>query len=147
MSRRTSTLGPTAALIAITLTCAGCRDFTAVAAPELPAGAVTLDPLPDYVSWWSTVERCAGRKADVSRIHWFSIPGRTSFVYHDGQYDGYWWSEVHWILLAGDKVENGMIVRHEMLHDLLGRGDHPPEYFQQRCANIVACNGTCLAGE
>lgn len=25
------------------------------------------------------------------------------------------------------------VVRHEMLHALLDRGDHPPEYFVSRC--------------
>jgi hypothetical protein len=29
------------------------------------------------------------------------------------------------------------------MHDLLGRGDHPAEYFQRRCGTIVACNGPC----
>jgi hypothetical protein len=136
------------ALIAIVLACAGCRDFVAVTVPpELPAGAQPITPPADYGQWWSAVEQCAGRIANMSRIQFFSLPGRTSFMYQDGQYDGYWWNGVHWILLAGDKVQNGMIVRHEMLHDLLGRGDHPAVYFQERCAGIVACNGTCLAGE
>jgi hypothetical protein len=42
-------------------------------------------------------------------------------------------------------VDNAAIVRHEMLHDLLGRGDHPAEYFQRRCAAVVACNEACRA--
>ena len=41
----------------------------------------------------------------------------------DGKYDGYWWNGVHWILLAGEKASDAMIVRHEMLHELLGRGE------------------------
>jgi hypothetical protein len=141
---------PSIALIAIVLACAGCRDLAdapAATPPELPLGAAALDIPADYAAWWSATEQCAGRVADLSRIRWFSVPGHTSFVYGDGQYDGYWWNGVHWILLAGDKVQDGMIVRHEMLHDLLGRGDHPPAYFQERCAGVVACNEVCRADD
>ena len=46
----------------------------------------------------------------------------------------------HVAVLAGEQVGNGMVVRHEMLHELLGRGDHPAAYFQVRCAGLVACN-------
>ena len=83
----------------------------------------------------------------MSRVTWFVVPGHSSFIYGTVQYDGYWWNGVHWIILAGDKVENGMIVRHEMLHELLGRGDHPAEYFQQRCGGVVVCNEACRADE
>jgi len=135
------------AAVAATLAMAGsCRDFPlAPVPPDLPAGAEALTPLATYADWWGETEQCAGLHGDMARVHWFVIPNRTSFVYGDGQYDGYWWNDVHWILLAGDKVTNGMIVRHEMLHELLGRGDHPAEYFQQRCGAVVACNGTCRA--
>ena len=146
MSARTSPLGPTVAFIAVALACAGCRDFTsAPLPPDLPDGALAIDPPSNYGAWWSATEQCAGRNGDMSRVHWFVVPGRTSFLYGGGQYDGYWWDDVHWILLAGDKLQNGMIVRHEMLHDLLGRGDHPAAYFQERCAGIVACNEVCRA--
>jgi hypothetical protein len=104
-------------------------------------------PLASYSDWWKATEECAGLLGSLSRVTWFVVPNRTSFVYGDGQYDGYWWDGVHWILLAGDKVENGMIVRHEMLHELLGRGDHPAEYFQRRCGSVVGCNDTCRADD
>jgi len=113
----------------------------------VPAGAETLTPLAAYADWWKATEECAGTLGSMSRVSWFVVPNRTSFAYGDGQYDGYWWNGVHWILLAGDKVENGMIVRHEMLHELLGRGDHPAEYFQRRCGSVVVCNDTCRADE
>ena len=51
------------------------------------------------------------------------------------------------LALAGEKVNNPPSVRHEMLHELLGRGDHPAEYFQRRCATIVECNERCQADE
>ena len=141
-TRSSITVATTLALVS------ACRDAPlAPAAPRLPAGAESLTPLATYTDWWRATEDCAGRTGDMSRISWFVVPGRTSFVYGNVQYDGYWWNGVHWIVLAGDKVANGMIVRHEMLHELLGRGDHPAEYVQQRCAGVVVCNDACRADE
>ena len=48
---------------------------------------------------------------------------------------------------ATAKVENPLVVRHEMLHELLGRGDHPAEYFQRRCGSVVICNEVCREDE
>ena len=126
----------------------GCRDLPlALATPELPAGAESLAPLATYADWWQATEQCAGLHGNMARVTWFVVPNRTSFVYDDVQYDGYWWDRVHWIILAGEKVTDGMVVRHEMLHELLGRGDHPAEYFQQRCGGIVVCNDACRADD
>ena len=138
----TRTAVPFATLFALA---GACRDlpFTPLTAPELPATAVSLTPPATYAEWWHTTEECSGIEGDLSRVSWFVVPGRTSFTYGTGQYDGYWWNGVHWILLAGEKVENPLVVRHEMLHELLGRGDHPAEYFQRRCAAVVICNEAC----
>ena len=122
-----------------------CRDFplAPLAPPQLPAAAEAMTPPTTYADWWRATEECAGLQGDLARVTWFVVPGRTSFTYGNGQYDGYWWNGVHWILLAGEKVDNPLVVRHEMLHELLGRGDHPAEYFQRRCAAVVICNEAC----
>lgn len=134
-------------LVAIVAVAGGCRAELMVAPPDLPASAQPLTPLSTYASWWSDVERCAGLSADLARVRWFVVPHADSFNYRGTYYDGYWWSQVHWITLADAKVQNAAIVRHEMLHDLLGRGDHPAVYFQQRCATVVACNEDCRADD
>lgn len=134
-----------AAAVALSI---GCRAEAIVAPPpDLPASAQPLTPLQTYAGWWADVERCAGLTADLSRVQWFVVPNADSFNYRGTYYDGYWWSRVHWITLADTKIENAALVRHEMLHDLLGRGDHPALYFQQRCATIVVCNQDCRADE
>jgi hypothetical protein len=140
ITRSTLGLASAAALVG------GCNDFMlAPEPPELPSGAEALVAPSTYVEWWRETERCAGVYAELKRVSWFVVPNRTSFPYRGGQYDGYWWNGVHWILLAGDKVQNAMIVRHEMLHDLLGKGNHPARYFQERCAGVVGCNEVCRA--
>jgi hypothetical protein len=112
--------------------------------PELPTGAERLTPVPaTYSQWWSDTERCAGQFGAVARVEWFVVPDSRSFVYRGTAWDGYWWGEIHRIVLASAYTEDSSIVRHEMLHDLLGRGDHPAEYFQRRCAQVVECNAVC----
>jgi hypothetical protein len=135
--------------LAILALSGACREIllSAPVAPELPPNAEALTPPDSYADWWKATQECAGIQGDLSRITWFVIPGHASFLYENGKYDGYWWNGVHWILLAGEKVNDPLIVRHEMLHELLGRGDHPAEYFQGRCANLVACTESCREGD
>jgi hypothetical protein len=139
--RRTSIALPLVALAVA----GGCRDVVAVS-PELPPSARPLAPLAVYADWWRATEECSGASGDLARVRWFVVPESDSFSYRGVRYDGYWWNEVHWITLAAARVQDPTIVRHEMLHDLLSRGDHPPEYFQRRCAAIVACNEDCRTG-
>jgi hypothetical protein len=49
------------------------------------------------------------------------------------------------VVLASPFIDDPGVVRHEMLHDLLNRGDHPAEYFQGKCAGVVVCNEDCRA--
>ena len=37
------------------------------------------------------------------------------------------------IIIAGNYVNHEMVVRHEMLHSLIGERGHPTEFFEQRC--------------
>ena len=122
--RRTSL----AAVITIVAVTGGCREAS-VLAPELPPAAEPLAPLAVYADWWRATEECSGQAGALSRVQWFVVRGGDSFAYRGVRYDGYWWNGVHWITLAEARVQDAAIVRHEMLHDLIGRGDHPAEYF------------------
>ena len=133
-------------LFILVLATGSCRDFV-VQPPPLPESAQALAPLAVYQSWWTETEECSGASGALARVHWFVVPESNSFTYQGVRYDGYWWSDVHWITLASTKVQDPYIVRHEMLHDLLGRGDHPAEYFQRRCGGVVACNESCRSDE
>lgn len=133
-----------AAMVAIATVAGGCGDL-AVVAPDLPPSAEPLSPLAVYDDWWRATQECSGRSGTLARVSWFVVRGSDSFAYRGVRYDGYWWNGVHWITLAESRVQDPGIVRHEMLHDLLGRGDHPAEFFQQRCRTIVVCNEDCRA--
>jgi len=120
-----------------------CSSADIAGPPPLPTGAVSLPLRTEYHTWWGDTEQCAGVHADLARIAWFMVPDE-NFIYRGKAFDGYWWS-VHWVVLASPFVTDPGIVRHEMLHDLLNRGDHPKEYFQQKCAGVVTCNAECRA--
>jgi hypothetical protein len=134
-------IGRLAFALATLLLALACRD--ALAPPELPAGSESLAAPPAYRRWWADVERCSGLVAAFERVEWFVVPGAQWFNYRGGRYDGLWWSHYHWIALAEARVNDSLVVRHEMLHDLLGRADHPPAYFRQACAAVVSCGVGC----
>jgi hypothetical protein len=120
-----------------------CATADVTGPPPLPTGATSLSVQAQYSAWWADVEDCSGNQADMRRIYWFQVPN-ANFIYRGKAFDAYWWS-THWVVIAEPYVQDAGIVRHEMLHDLLNRGDHPKEYFQQKCAAVVACNAECRA--
>lgn len=124
-----------ALLVAAFLTSAGCEY---VLAPALPTGAVMLEPRPEYQRWWAEVEACSGHRGDFRRVIWLWTPDSPYFRYENDWYDGYWFEFKHEIVLGAAYVGDSSVVTHEMLHDLLNRGDHPAKYFDQACGAIVA---------
>jgi hypothetical protein len=96
-----------------------------------PVGDAPLDPPAVYQDWWAKTEACSGLSGDFTRISWSVIEG-SSFSCSSGQCAGHW-SEDHHIYLAGDWVMDEMVVRHEMLHELIGRPGHPAPPFGQGC--------------
>jgi len=55
-----------------------------------------------------------------------------SFACSSGQCAGHWRKDHH-IFLAGDWATDEMVVRHEMLHDLIGLPGHPAPPFGKGC--------------
>lgn len=103
----------------------------------LPSGAVPFGAPSIYRDWWAQVESCSGHSAAFSRVQWFVVPGTDAFV-AGGQRDyGLWIEHYRYIVLGEGRIGDSLTVRHEMLHDLSGRLDHPPEYFRHRCAGLV----------
>lgn len=97
-----------------------------------PAGAVQWTPPAIYRTWWSAIESCAGIQADFNRVEWYVVPGSSyACPAYEGQCQG-WWQPPNTIYMASDQTGNRILAEHEMLHDLLQRGDHPPVF--------AACN-------
>lgn len=110
----------------------------------LPAGATAMAVHPEYATWWQSTEACSGLKGNFAGIEWFEVPNTSTFQSEAGTVVGLWEksSGQNRITIAGDYVDNELVVRHEMLHALLGRQGHPPEYFVTRCSLTWASWGT-----
>jgi hypothetical protein len=134
-------LAPVAALLLGAFAIVSC---TTVSEP-LPSLAEQIDAPAAYEHWWAMTQECSGRTGDFASIQWYVVPGATSMKLSNGEVvDGYWDNANHRIVLAGTVQLWGDVVRHEMLHALLGntRG-HPRAQFIQRCGGVVACEAGC----
>lgn len=96
-----------------------------------PAGEQPMAAPSKYREWWAKTEACSGLSGDFDRVEWMGVPGR-GFSCSSGQCAGHWESD-HRIFIASDWADNEMVVRHEMLHDLLERQGHPSPPFGQGC--------------
>lgn len=120
MSCRTSR-APTTILLTMLLAACGFE----------PAGDAPITPPSWFRDWWSKTEACSGRTGDFDRVKWFVVEG-PGFKCPGGTCAGHWESS-HEIFLAGDYRNNELVVRHEMLHELLGRPGHPDPPFGEGC--------------
>jgi hypothetical protein len=96
-----------------------------------PQGDEPIDPPSQYRTWWARTEACSGRQGNFDRIKWYVVPGH-GFKCPGGTCAGHWNSD-HDIFIAGDWTNTEMVVRHEMLHDLLGQSGHPDPPFGKGC--------------
>ena len=98
---------------------AACRDQL------LQPGSVPFDPPRAYAVLWAEVESCSALRGDWRRVTWYRSPSLPAD----------WvamWVPPHNVvpsdaLFSGDMSEwyRDFVVRHEILHDLEQRDDHP----------------------
>ena len=96
-----------------------------------PGDDSPLTPPAAYREWWAKTEACSGLSGDFDRIQWSEVPGY-GFKCSSGTCAGHW-EPGHKIYLAQDWKMNEMVVRHEMLHDLVGHSGHPDPPFGSPC--------------
>ena len=110
-----------ACVIVTTAFLGGCLDPFAP-----PLGTARIEPPGLYGEYWSAVEQCSGLRGEFGRIRWYAVPTApftcptaTGFCYG-------FWRKPHDIFV--ERTAPFLVVGHEMLHDLLQRGDHPPVF-------------------
>ncbi len=91
-----------------------------------PEGDEPFQPPAAFRVWWAKTEACSGRRADFDRIEWLVVEG-PSFPCKSGQCVGHWESN-HRIWIAREWIDDEMVVRHEMLHDLIDKPGHPAPF-------------------
>ncbi len=111
----------------------------------LPDGAEPFVPPAIYLRWWDLTQACSGLSGNWSALTWYRVPDVGSIVMSDGtSAQGRWDAVRNRIILAGDVVLAGDLVRHEMLHALLRSPGHPRPEFVTRCRGVVVCTKTCI---
>ena len=126
------------ALILVVMGCVAGTVSCGFTTDSLPKGAVPLVTPVIYVTWWSEVEQCSGETVDMSAVKWYYVPGDGGFqAGTSADVVGVWQPAGNTITLAEYVVDNPLVVRHEMLHAVLKRVDHPPEFFVDRCGVLV----------
>ena len=107
------------------------------AAIPFPTDAHEIGPAAPYARWWAMTESCSGRSGSLAAVRFYTIPEAT--LEGDGaSFVAYWFEEGNRIVFVDGRSMNGATVRHEMLHALLGTGEHPRADFVDRCGGIVA---------
>jgi len=130
--------------LAVLAIATACHDrLTAV----LPSGSEPFSAPAAYRLWWQMAETCSGRTASFDRVQWYVVPGASSLSSTDAGLQSEWFAAGNRIVLAGESQLDGSLVRHEMLHSLLGPSgaNHPRDQFLGRCGGVVACDERCVA--
>jgi hypothetical protein len=115
-----------------------CSDAAAPA--PLPPDAREFTPEPVYRDWWQQMERCSGRSAPFDAVRWYVVPGEAPFRVAGIPYPviGYWDQRAnHIVLLEYLPTQRAPVIRHEALHAILRRTDHPPRYFEELCGAAI----------
>lgn len=103
-----------------------------------PPNAQRFAPPAIYARWWGMTDACSGACGDFSAVSWYHVPGYG--FKSDGQLvSGLWESRDNRIVIADTSLDDGSVVRHEMLHALVRGGGHPRAQFLGGCAALVAC--------
>lgn len=80
----------------------------------------------------------------MSSVQFYVIPGVSLFWRQGSVINGFWMREGNRIVLAEGAIDDGGVVRHEMLHALTNDGRHTRQAFLERCAGVVTCLTPCV---
>src|SRR5512139_3732349 len=102
---------------------------------SLPTGAVPLAAPAVYRDWFAGTESCSGLSGSLDQVQFIVVPGVATFETDAGPKVGLWVRRggQHYIVIAGAYLQHEMVVRHEMLHSLIGASGHPADLFSNRC--------------
>jgi hypothetical protein len=110
----------------------------------LPASARRLTPPAIFGEWWAMTTECSGSSAPMSSVQFYVVPGVSLFWREGSVVNGFWTRTGNRIVLAEGAIDDGSVVRHEMLHALTNDGRHTRQAFLERCGGVVACLSPCV---
>jgi hypothetical protein len=98
---------------------------------------------PQFDLWWRMTESCSGRSGDLGKIHWQVAPGAYLSIAGTDTVVAEWTAAGNRIVVTQDAMRDPAVVRHEMLHALLGVTTHPAAAFRDSCGGYVNCVDSC----
>jgi hypothetical protein len=102
------------------------------AEPTAPNAHERFDPPAEYRAWFASTEACSGLVGDYERLRFYRVPG-SEFGCPSGTCVARW-TDDHRIFVAEAFLDDEMVLRHEMLHDLIGQPGHPdPPFGESGC--------------
>jgi hypothetical protein len=107
------------ALLSVLLGCA--------ADAAAPSDHERFTPPDIYRTWFAETEVCSGLSGEFERLRFYRVPGG-EFPCPTGMCVARW-TDSHEIFVAEEFLHDEMVVRHEMLHDLIGQPGHPDPPF------------------
>jgi len=116
-----------------------------ILAPAFPSTATPFVAPVQYRVWWRVIESCAERSGSFERVSWYSVRHSSDLRVEGEHLIGAWFPSGNRIVLADSLRGYGPLVRHEMLHAILGDDGHPTAFFDVRCGDAVTCGRTCGA--
>ncbi|MEO7711806.1 MAG: hypothetical protein ABIV10_02675, partial [Gemmatimonadaceae bacterium] len=111
--------------------------------PTLPQGATAFTAPAVYTTWWEMTKACSSRSGSLAAISWYVVPAALPLALDGQSVSAYWSAGSNQIVISAAVAEDGPVIRHEMLHALLGSKGHPREEFLGRCAGYVTCTSKC----
>ena len=112
--------------------------------PDLPAGAVRFTPPSFYSTWWEMTKACSGRSGSLDEVEWYVVPAGVRLELDGESVSAYWSAGSNQIVLSEPVRDDGQVVRHEMLHAMLGSKGHSRREFLENCAGYVSCTSKCV---
>lgn len=112
--------------------------------PKLPAGALQFTPPSHYATWWEMTKSCSGRTGSMADVTWYQVAADL-FTLEGQPVSAYWSAGSNQIVLSGEVLDDGQVVRHEMLHALLKEKGHSRAEFLEKCAGYVTCTAGCVS--
>jgi hypothetical protein len=96
----------------------------------MPNGATPMTPPESYRKVWIEAMACTGKIGDFNRISFWSVPGENFETPRIDKAAGM--TEHQRIFIAEKYLGHPMVVKHEMIHALIGSG-HPEVPFKVPC--------------
>lgn len=89
-----------------------------------------MKPFPEYIHWYSEVENCLKNKGNFKVIKWF----RADKITANGDLKGGFTLFPNIVVIRFDFVKDKFLVKHEMIHHILQKGNQIHETSYMNCA-------------